>query len=86
MKVDYSTVWEFVHAEGLSIRQAGAKLFFLLKYSPDFNPIEQIFAKLKHWLRKAAKRTVETVGDVIGHILNCVTPVECSNYLTKLRL
>ncbi len=43
-----------------AIRQAGAKLFFLPKYSPDLNPIEQLFAKLKHWLRKAAQRSVKT--------------------------
>lgn len=43
------------------IRSAGAKLFFLPKYSPDLNPIEQVFAKLKHLLRKAAARTVEAV-------------------------
>ena len=43
------------------IRSAGAKLFFLPKYSPDLNPIEQLFAKLKHLLRKAAARTVEAV-------------------------
>ena len=65
------------------IRSAGAKLFFLPKYSPDLNPIEQLFAKLKHWLRKAAKRTVETVCDAIGEILNRVTPVECSNYFAN---
>lgn len=63
-----------------AIRAAGARLFFLPKYSPDLNPIEQLFAKLKHWLRKAEKRTVETVCDAIGHILNTVTPAECSNY------
>jgi len=43
------------------IRSAGAKLFFLPKYSPDLNPIEQVFAKLKHFLRKASARTVEAV-------------------------
>lgn len=66
-----------------AIRQAGAKLFFLPKYSPDLNPIEQLFAKLKHWLRKAAARSVETVCDAIGDILTSVTPDECSNYLTN---
>ncbi|TAI59527.1 transposase, partial [Bradyrhizobium sp. Leo170] len=44
-----------------AIRAAGARLFFLPKYSPDLNPIEQFFAKLKPWLRKAAKRTTEAV-------------------------
>jgi transposase len=63
-----------------AIRQAGAKLFLLPKYSPDLNPIEQFFAKLKHGLRKAAKRTPDAVCDAIGHILDTVTPAECSNY------
>ena len=48
------------------IRSVGAKLFLLPKYSPDLNPIEQVFAKLKHLLRKAAARTVETVCAAIG--------------------
>jgi transposase len=62
------------------IRSAGAKLFFLPKYSPDLNPIEQVFAKLKHLLRKAAARTVETVCGAIGEILGAYTPGECANY------
>ena len=62
------------------IRSVGAKLFFLPKYSPDLNPIEQAFAKLKHLLRKAAARTVETVCAAIGEILGAFTPQECSNY------
>ena len=66
-----------------AIRATGARLFFLPKYSPDLNPIEQFFAKFKHWLRKAAKRTIETVYDAIGPILDTVTPVECSNYFTN---
>jgi putative transposase len=66
-----------------AIRQAGARLFFLPKYSPDLNPIEQLFAKLKHWLRKAEQRSVETVCHAIGNILNAVTHVECSNYFTN---
>jgi putative transposase len=64
-----------------AIRAAGARLFFLPKYSPDLNPIEQLFAKLKHLLRKAAERTVAAVCDAIGHILDRVTPQECRNYL-----
>ena len=51
------------------IRSAGAKLFFLPKYSPDLNPIEQVFAKLKHLLRKAAARTVDAVCAAIGEVL-----------------
>src|SRR5205807_828240 len=62
------------------IRSAGAKLFFLPKYSPDLNPIEQFFAKLKHFLRKAAARTVEAVCVAIGEILQAFTPEECVNY------
>ena len=63
-----------------AIRAAGAKLFFLPKYSPDLNPIEQVFAKLKHLLRKAAARSVESVCAAIGELLKAFTPEECSNY------
>lgn len=63
------------------IRSAGAKLFFLPKYSPDLNPIEQVFAKLKHLLRKAAARTVDAVCAAIGHALDAFTADECANYL-----
>lgn len=62
------------------IRAAGAKLFFLPKYSPDLNPIEQVFAKLKHLLRKDAARTVETVCAAIGELLGAFTATECANY------
>jgi transposase len=62
------------------IRSAGAKLFFLPKYSPDLNPIEQVFAKIKHFLRKAAARSVETICTAIGEILGAFTPDECANY------
>jgi transposase len=62
------------------IRSAGAKLFLLPKYSPDLNPIEQVFAKLKHLLRKAAARTVETVCAAIGELLGAFTSDECANY------
>ena len=66
-----------------AIRSAGARLFFLPKYSPDLNPIEKLFAKLKHLLRKQAKRTVETVCDAIGQILDTLTPQECRNYFAE---
>ena len=62
------------------IRSAGAKLFFLPKYSPDLNPIEQVFAKLKHLLRKCAARTVEALCAAIGQLLQAFTPEECANY------
>ena len=62
---------------------AGAKLFFLPKYSPDLNLIEQVFAKIKHFLRKAAARTVEAVCDAIGEILQAFTPEECAASFTN---
>src|SRR5215475_13064159 len=66
-----------------AIRAAGAKLFFLPPYSPDLNPIEMFFAKLKHWLRRAARRTVDAVYNAIGEILPLTTPAECSNYFAQ---
>jgi putative transposase len=65
------------------IRSVGARLFFLPKYSPDLNPIERLFAKLKHWLRWAAKRSLAAVSDAIGHILGTVTADECTNYFVN---
>lgn len=62
------------------IRLTGAKLFFLPKYSPDLNPIEQVFAKLKHLLRKTAARTIEAICAAIGKILADFTADECPNY------
>lgn len=64
-----------------AIRQAGARLLFLPKYSPDLNPIEQVFAKLKHLLRKAAARTVDAVCTAIGELLDTYTSQECANYI-----
>jgi putative transposase len=66
-----------------AIRAAGAKLFFLPKYSPDLNPIEKFFAKLKHWLRKAARRTVDAVYNAVAEILPLTSPAECSNYFAQ---
>ena len=63
------------------IRAAGARLFFLPPYSPDLNPIEQVFAKLKTLLRKAEERTIEGVTKRIGTLLECCTPDECANYV-----
>jgi transposase len=65
------------------IRSTGAKLFFLPKYSPDLNPIEQVFAKLKHLLRKANARSGEAIRAAIGEILRAFTPQECANYFTN---
>lgn len=66
-----------------AIRQAGAKLFFLPPYSPDLNPIEQVFAKLKALLRKAAERTVEATWQRIGNLLHHFSSQECANYLAN---
>jgi transposase len=66
-------------ADWRAIRAAGAKLFFLPPYSPDLNPIEQVFAKLKTLLRKAAERTVEATWKRI----DAFTPNECANYFVN---
>jgi len=66
-----------------AIRAAGAKLFFLPPYSPDLNPIEQVFAKLKTLLRKAGERTTEAVWRRIGSLLDAFSPHECANYITN---
>jgi transposase len=64
-----------------AIRAAGARLMFLPPYSPDLNPIEHVFAKLKTLLRKAGELTVEAVWKRIGVLLECFKPAECANYL-----
>ncbi len=66
-----------------AIRKAGARLFFLPKYSPDLNPIEQFFAKLKHGLRNAAARDVDAICDAIATILDTVSNGECRNYFSN---
>ena len=66
-----------------AIKAAGARLLFLPKYSLDLNPIEQVFAKLKHLLRKAAARTLNTVVKAIGRLLDAYTPPECANYFAN---
>jgi transposase len=59
----------------------GARLLFLPPYSPDLDPTEQVFAKLKTRLRKAAERTVEATWLRIGAMLNCFKPQDCTNYI-----
>jgi transposase len=70
--------------KGKAVRQAieavGAKLLYLPPYSPDFNPIESAFAKLKALLRKAAERTVDGLWTAIGRLLDAFTKHECANY------
>lgn len=63
------------------IRSVGARLVFLPPYSPDLNPIEQVFAKLKTLLRKENTRTIEATWTKIGSLLNAFLPHECANYL-----
>lgn len=64
-----------------AIRRAGAHLIFLPKYSPDLNPIEQVFAKLKTLLRRAEERCVDALWRRIGQLLDDFSPSECDNYL-----
>ena len=64
-----------------AIRKVGAKLFFLPPYSPDLNPIEQVFAKIKTLLRKAAARTDTAILEALAQTLACFTQAECANYL-----
>src|SRR6266536_1656660 len=64
-----------------TIEAVGARLVYLPPYSPDFNPIEQFFAKLKALLRKAAERSVDALWDRIGQPLDAFSPEECGNYL-----
>jgi len=68
-----------------AIRAAKAKLFFLPAYSPDLNPIEQAFAKMKTLLRKAAERTVESLWIAIGDLIDLFSHNECRNYFTAAR-
>lgn len=63
-----------------AIEAAGARLLYLPPYSPDFNPIENAFAKLKAMLRRAAERTVDGLWNAIARIIDAFTPDECANY------
>ncbi len=66
-----------------AIRAVGASLLYLPPYSPDLNPIEQLFAKLKALLRKAATRTREALWTEIGRLLDHFAPGECQNYIAN---
>ena len=63
------------------IRAKGAHVFILPPYSPDLNPIEQVFAKIKDLLRAAQPRDVEATSQKVGELLNIFSKDECSNYL-----
>ena len=62
------------------IRAAGAKLFFLPAYSPDLNPIEQLFSKIKRHMRAAMARSLDAVHAAVATALDTVIPGECANY------
>ena len=66
-----------------ALQAAVASLLYLPAYSPDLNPIEQLFAKLKALLRRAAARTQDALWKTIGNLLDAFTPVECQNYLAN---
>lgn len=63
-----------------AIEKAGASLLYLPPYSPDFNPIENAFAKLKALLRAKAERTIAALWDTVGSLIDLFTPTECANY------
>jgi len=63
-----------------AIRAAGARLWFLPPYSPDLNPIEQTFSKIKHWMRVAQNRTVEDTWRHVGSLVSTISKDECENY------
>jgi putative transposase len=66
-----------------AIRSVGARLLFLPPYSPDLNPIEQVFSKVKHTLRKAMGRSVEAIEEAITNVLPEITKQECQNYIVN---
>ena len=63
-----------------AVEAVGARLLFLPPYSPDLNPIENAFAKLKALLRKAAARSIDQLWDAIARIIQTYSPHECANY------
>lgn len=63
------------------IKAAGARLWFLPPYSPDLNPIEQAFSKIKHWMRNAQKCTIDDIWRHIGRLVEAIQLAECQNYL-----
>jgi putative transposase len=66
-----------------AIRSVGARLLFLPPYSPDLNPIQQVFSKVKHTLRKAMGRSVEAIEEAITNVLPEITKQECQNYIVN---
>ena len=70
-------------AVAAAIEAAGARLLYLPPYSPDLNPIENAFSKLKALLRKAARRTIEGLWSAIGDLLDAFSPQECDNFFAN---
>jgi transposase len=66
------------------IKAVGARLWYLPPYSPDLNPIEQAFSKVKHWLRIAQKRTIDDACQYIGGLVTSIPAQECANYFENL--
>jgi putative transposase len=65
------------------IQAANARLWYLPPYSPDLNPIEQAFAKIKHWMRAPETRTIEDTWRHIGRLVATIKPHECNNYFVN---
>ena len=65
------------------VRAVNARLWFLPRYSPDLNPIEQAFAKIKHWMRMAHKTNAQDTWRTIGHLIDQFKPEECANYFNN---
>jgi transposase len=63
-----------------AVLAAGARFAFLPPYSPDFNPIEQVFAKVKHWLRMAQARSIEAIHHHLARLVGAIGSTECTNY------
>ena len=63
------------------LKAVGARLWYLPPYSPDLNPIEKAFSKIKHWMRLAQKRTPEGLSRYIGDLLKTIRQSECCNYI-----
>jgi transposase len=66
-----------------AVRDVGARLVFLPKYSPDLNPIEQLFAKIKGFVRKRAPRSFDAIAQALADAMKTVSPEECANYLAN---
>jgi transposase len=66
-----------------AIRARGARLWYLPAYSPDLNPIEQAFSKIKHWMRMAQRRSIDDTWRQIGQLVQTIQPAQCQNYIAN---